>query len=49
MKSNAKADMEAAIAESLPAWGAWVEILLVNVKLLQSCVAPWMGRRAWTR
>ena len=27
---------------SLPAWGAWVEILLVNVKLLQSRVAPWM-------
>lgn len=28
--------------QSLPAWGAWVEILLVNVKLLQSRVAPWM-------
>ena len=29
--------------QSSPAWGAWIEILLVNVKLLLSCVAPWMG------
>lgn len=27
----------------LPAWGAWIEILLAIAKLFQSCVAPWGG------